>query len=92
MKATLKWTILVASGLAGIALWAYHRRKEALGEYIPGGHASGRLPRDFDPEQLRMGVKVEMEHTRDRRIAQEIAMDHLVEDPQYYTKLVAAGL
>jgi len=34
-----------------------------------------------------MGIKVEMEHTRNRRLAREIAMDHLSEDPRYYTKL-----
>lgn len=33
------------------------------------------------------GVKVEMEHTKDKNLAKEIAMDHLVEDPEYYTKL-----
>lgn len=34
------------------------------------------------------GVEVEMkEHTKDKNEASEIAMDHLVEDPNYYTKL-----
>ena len=33
-----------------------------------------------------------MEHTNDDKIATEIAMDHLTEDPEYYSKLVAAGL
>jgi hypothetical protein len=33
------------------------------------------------------GVKVEMEHTKDKNLAKEIAMDHLAEDPKYYTKL-----
>ena len=33
------------------------------------------------------GVKVEMEHTKDKSLASEIAMDHLAEDPNYYTKL-----
>jgi hypothetical protein len=56
-------------------------------ELIPGGLASGMRPSDFDPAALRRGTKVEMEHTGDRRVAQEIAMDHLVEDPRYYEKL-----
>jgi len=34
-----------------------------------------------------MGIKVEMEHTKDRAIAREIALDHLTEDPKYYSKL-----
>ena len=33
------------------------------------------------------GVKVEMEHTSDKKIAREIAMDHIKEDPVYYVKL-----
>ena len=61
-------------------------------ERIPGGRASGMHPSDFDPRQLKLGIRVEMEHTRDKRIAQEIAMDHLTEDPRYYDKLRKAGL
>lgn len=38
-------------------------------------------------KQLKMGIKVEMEHTNDKEKAKEIAMDHLWEDPNYYTKL-----
>jgi len=38
-------------------------------------------------DQLTKGIKVEMEHTKDSRIAREVAMDHLVEDPKYYDKL-----
>jgi len=38
-------------------------------------------------DQLLMGMEVEMEHTNDELIAREIAMDHLAEDPNYYTKL-----
>lgn len=37
--------------------------------------------------QLKMGIKVEHEHTKDAEKAKKIAMDHLFEDPQYYTKL-----
>lgn len=37
--------------------------------------------------QLRKGIKVEMEHTDDPKIAKEIAMDHISEDPTYYDKL-----
>ncbi len=33
------------------------------------------------------GTKVEMEHTKDKKIAREIAMDHLKEKPDYYKKL-----
>lgn len=37
--------------------------------------------------QLIKGVKVEREHSKDVKKAIEIAMDHLTEDPSYYTKL-----
>ena len=56
---------------------------------IHGGLADKKEPKDFDEHQLRMGIKIEMEHTDDKWEAMEIAMDHLVEDPQYYTHLIA---
>ena len=54
---------------------------------IPGGLADKKKPSDFDAGALADGVKIELEHTSSRPIAQEIAMDHLTEDPQYYEKL-----
>ncbi|MFZ9956960.1 MAG: DUF5661 family protein [Flavobacteriales bacterium] len=42
--------------------------------------------------QLRQGIKVELEHTSDLKIALKIALDHLKEDPSYYTTLSQAGL
>jgi len=33
------------------------------------------------------GIKVEPEHTTDKKVAEEIAKDHLFEDAEYYTKL-----
>lgn len=56
-------------------------------DQIPGGLADKKKPDDFDAAQLKKGVKVEMEHTSDKKMAQEIAMDHLTEDPRYYDKL-----
>lgn len=38
-------------------------------------------------KQLQKGIKVELEHTNDEKVAKEIAMDHLFEDPNYYDKL-----
>ena len=54
---------------------------------IPGGIADKKKPSDFDSKKLKAGIRVEMEHTSDRAIAQEIAMDHLSEDSGYYEKL-----
>ena len=42
---------------------------------------------DADPKELAMGVKVEMEHTTDPEIAKRIALDHLEEIDDYYTRL-----
>lgn len=41
----------------------------------------------FLKKELTKGVKVEMEHTKDKSKAKEIAMDHLWENPKYYSKL-----
>lgn len=38
-------------------------------------------------KELAKGIKIEMEHTEDKKIAKEIALDHLYEDPNYYSKL-----
>lgn len=54
---------------------------------LVGGKAHGIKPSAFNAAQLKRGTDVEMEHTNKRSIAKQIAMDHLVEDPQYYVKL-----
>jgi len=59
----------------------------AGGDKIPGGRAEGKSPSDFDPKQIEMGTGVEMEHTTDRAVAREVAMDHLTEIPDYYSRL-----
>ena len=46
----------------------------------------------FNKKQLRMGIKVEMEHTYCPKIAKKIAKAHLHEDRVYYSKLKKAGL
>jgi len=37
--------------------------------------------------QIAKGMKVEMEHTNDKKVAFEIAKDHIFENPKYYDKL-----
>jgi len=49
-----------------------------------GGRGEYRSPEEFDPDQVRRGIEVEMEHTDDPRIALQIALDHLDEHPRYY--------
>ena len=60
---------------------------EIFSSQIPGGVGDNTNPEDVDPGQLAMGIEVEMEHTDDPEIAEEIALDHLTEDPEYYIKL-----
>ena len=43
-------------------------------------------------QELKKGIKVEKEHTDDVKRAARIAMDHLFEDPKYYTKLAKISL
>ena len=43
-------------------------------------------------KEFQKGMKVEAEHTDNKEKMKEIAMDHLAEDPKYYTKLKKAKL
>lgn len=63
------------------------QEKEETGDMLAGGLADDKVAGEFDPEQLTMGLKVEMEHTDNPMIALEIAMDHLAEISDYYTHL-----
>jgi len=64
---------------------------------IPGGLAKGMTLNDIakhhniSPQTLKnefiKGYAIEREHTTDISIAKEIALDHLYEDPNYYSKL-----
>lgn len=59
-------------------------------DQLPGGKADKMNPKDFDKKELAMGIKHEMEHTDDPNKAREIAMDHLSENPKYYSELKKA--
>jgi len=45
------------------------------------------LPLQYINSQLKLGIKFEMEHTKNVSIASKIALDHLNESPYYYQKL-----
>lgn len=57
-----------------------------------GGKGDNLSPNSVDQNELQMGIKHEMEHTTDRNVAEEIALDHLAEDPHYYSKIKKAHL
>jgi len=64
---------------------------------IPGGLTDDKTCQDIADHhkvelsviksQLAKGIKVELEHTDDEKIAKEIAKDHIYEDKEYYDKL-----
>lgn len=66
--------------------------KLLIEDILPGGKGDNLSPNDVDRNELKMGIKHEMEHTKDPKIATEIALDHLSEDPHYYTHLKGAGI
>lgn len=59
---------------------------------VPGGLGDKLTAADVDQKELAMGLTVEAEHTDDPEIALEIVLDHLSEDPLYYTHMKEAGL
>lgn len=60
--------------------------KKILTQYV--GKHNDVSDDEFDPEKLKKGIGVEMEHTDDK----ELAKDHLVEDQKYYSKILDMGL
>jgi len=47
-----------------------------------------RLHISFVKHQLEMGIPIEHEHTKDKVLATDIALQHLDEIPDYYTRLI----
>jgi hypothetical protein len=73
----------IPGGLAkGKTLIDLAKKWDEKGYYDPKQYA-----KEYIKPKLIKGIKVEMEHTTDVRIATEIAMDHLWEDINYYEKL-----
>lgn len=60
-----------------------------ISDFVNKGRAKekGVTDKDVDPKELKRGVKVEYEHTSNEFIAKRIALDHLAECDDYYTKL-----
>ena len=61
-----------------------------LGSFAGHGRAKekGFEEKDADPKELAMGIKIEAEHTNWPTMAKRIALDHLAEIPDYYTRLI----
>jgi len=71
----------------------YCRYSEGLNEARKKKEPKKELhPNAIHPQELRMGIKVELEHTDDLDKAKKIALDHLAENPFYYTALKLSGI
>ena len=60
-----------------------------LARFLVGGRSNEKkiTEKNVNPKQLEMGIKVEYEHTPDEDVSKKIALDHLAEMDDYYTKL-----
>lgn len=59
---------------------------EVLRSFLGEGNSS-TFKGTYDPAQMKIGIKIEMEHTTDTDLAEKISKDHLAEFPDYYTRL-----
>jgi len=48
----------------------------------------GITEKDVDTKELEKGIEIEHEHTDDDKEAKKVALDHLAELPDYYTRLI----
>ena len=58
-----------------------------LSSFFNAGRHKESPSESIDDEELKKGIKVEMEHTTSPEIARRISLDHLAELPDYYTRL-----
>ncbi len=60
-----------------------------LEDFTEAGRAKekGVTEEDVDSKELKMGIDVEKEHTTNPEMAKRIALDHLAEIDDYYTRL-----
>jgi len=66
-----------------------HKAKGKTAEDLARKH---NVPLSQITKQIKIGSKHELEHTDSIHSATRIAMDHVFEDPEYYTKIAKAGL
>jgi hypothetical protein len=72
-----------------VAEAAAYRLATMLTTFIFKGRAAEKnfIEKDADPSELSMGISVEKEHTGCFLVAKRIALDHLAEIKDYYTRL-----
>ncbi len=57
-----------------------------LSSFLSEGYSKGKDIK-HDPDELKMGIEVEYEHTTNPLLSRKISLDHLTETPDYYTRL-----
>jgi hypothetical protein len=81
------WVFLgVLFGAAALAV--YFAGQQSVRRHLVG-KGKGRRASEFSAKEVRMGIEHELEHTDDPDLAEQIAIDHLAETPDYYTRLQA---
>jgi hypothetical protein len=76
--------------LLGIGFLAHLGNSREDTNLLPGGRGDDWKKKDVSKKELARGIAHELEHTDDPRIATEVALDHLAEHRDYYTKLERA--
>lgn len=77
----------------GVDGWKVIKKEDVVRGGLSSGMSLGDIARKHNitqkelADEFRKGYKLEREHTTDTNVAKEIALDHLFEDPKYYTKL-----
>jgi len=72
---------------------AIYKLMSVFVKFLTNGRANekGVTEKDVDPEELKMGIEIEYEHTTDMATAKRIVLDHLAETKntksKYYTYL-----
>jgi len=54
-------------------------------EALRGGKGYGLDPNSVDPQQIEWGIAIESEHSSDPAMQLKITLDHLAENPEYYS-------
>jgi len=91
-KATKPKGVKMMKGGPGEMKVVSEGKKPFPGNKLKGGKGDKLSINDVDRDEFKKGVKHEMEHTSDPKIAAEIALDHLAENPKYYSELDKTGI
>ena len=62
------------------------------GEVLKKEKKVGITPEDVDPKEFLVGIEVESEHSSDLAVQKTIALQHLAENPKYYSEGMKKGL